>query len=122
MSDSPEPAAKPKRQRRTKAELEEIRQAKLKAEADKPLTAGFWGLIAGVLFFVTACFYIDMLSLVNYRSSSSDSGLGEIVIFVLALIYSALGRTWGTLIFGLIGLFCLYKAIRRRIQVGSWND
>ncbi len=122
MSDSPEPAAKPKRQRRTKAELEEIRQAKLKAEANKPLTAGFWGLIAGVLFFVTACFYIDMLSLVNYRSSSSDSGLGEIAIFILALIYSALGRTWGTLIFGLIGLFCLYKAIQRRVQVGSWND
>lgn len=124
MTDTPEPEAKPKRPRKTKAEREVERQARMKAEAEKPLTAGFWGILAGLLFFLTACFFIDILSLMNYQSSSSSSSsaAGEIVVFILALIYSALGRTWGTLIFGAIGLFCLYKAIQRRRQVGSWDQ
>ncbi|MBI1281137.1 MAG: hypothetical protein GC179_23625 [Anaerolineaceae bacterium] len=124
MTDTPEPDAKPKRPRKSKAEREAERQAKLKAEADKPLTAGFWGLLAGVMLILTGCFYIDVLSLANYRSqsSSSDGMTGEIVVFVLAIIYMLLGRTWGTLIFGLIGLFCLYKSVQRRWQVGSWDQ
>lgn len=123
MTDSPEADVKPKRPRKTKAEREAERQARLKAEADKPLSASFWALMAGVLLFLTACFYIDILTVMNYRStsSSSDAATGEIVVFVLGLVYSFLGRTWGTVIFGAIGLFCLYKAIRRRMLDGSWN-
>ena len=123
MTDTPEPDVKPKRPRKTKAEREAARLARAQAEAAKPLPAGFWGLLAGVLFFVTACFYIDMFTLLNYRSTSSSSNeaTGEIVIFVLALIYNALGKTWGTLIFGVIAAFCLYKTIQRRILDGRWN-
>ncbi|MCA0457264.1 MAG: hypothetical protein LCI00_25050 [Chloroflexi bacterium] len=123
MTDAPEPDDKPKRPRKTKAEREAERQAQMKAEAEKPLTAAFWGILAGVLLFLTVCFFVDILSVINYQSTSSSSqgATGEIVMVVLATIYSALGRTWGTLIFGAIGLFCLYKAIRRRMQVGSWD-
>ena len=123
MTDSPEPQPKPKRPRKTKAEREAANQARLKAIADKPLTAGFWGILAGLMLFFTACFYIDMMTLLNFRptSSSSSGATGEIAVFVLAVIYSLLGRTWGTLIFGLIGLFCLYKSIRRRVQSGTWD-
>lgn len=124
MTDAPEPDAKPKRPRKSKAERKAERQAKLKAEAEKPLTAGFWGLLAGLMLVLTGCFYIDVLSLANYQSQSNNSNsmTGEIVVFVLAIIYMLLGRTWGTLIFGLIGLFCLYKSVQRRWQVGSWDQ
>lgn len=124
MTDSPEPSAKPKRTRKTKAERDAARQERAQAEANKPLSAGFWGLGAGLMLFFTTCFYLDMMTLLNFRSTSTSSGgaTGEIVVFILAAIYSLLGRTWGTLIFGLIGLFCLYKSIRRRLQSGTWND
>ncbi len=123
MTDEPEPVDKPKRSRKTKAEREAEQQAAIKAEAEKPLSAAFWGILAGVLLSLTLCFFVDILSVLNYQSGSSSSGSagGEIVVVILATIYGFLGRTWGTLIFGLIGLFCLYKAISRRMKVGSWD-
>ena len=82
MTDSPEPEVGGKRPRKTKAEREAERQAKLKAEADKPIDPVVWILFGGTLLVVTLFMFLD-----PYGSTNTQTRGAEGVQFVLAIIY-----------------------------------
>ena len=98
MTDSPEPEAIPKRPRKTKAEREAERQAKLKVEADKPIDPLVWVLFGGILLVVTLFMFLD-----PYGSTNTQTRGAEGVQIVLAVIYGVLGKSLATLLLGGIG-------------------
>ncbi len=98
MTDSPEPDAIPKRPRKTKAERETDRQAKLKAEADKPIDPIVWILFGGVLLVVTLFMFLD-----PYGSTNTQTRGAEGVQIVLAVIYGVLGKNLATILLGGVG-------------------
>lgn len=106
MSDSPEPTAKPKRQRRTKAEMEEIRQAELKAEADKPIDPVVWIVLGAALLIVTLFMFLDPTSTTGTQTRGSEG-----VQIVLVIIYGILGKNLATLILGGLGGLSLIVGI-----------
>ena len=98
MTDSPEPDAIAKRPRKTKAEREAERQAKLKAEADKPIDPIVWILFGGILLVVTLFMFLD-----PYGSTNTQTRGAEGVQIVLAVIYGILGKNLATILLGGIG-------------------
>lgn len=106
MTDSTEPEGLPKRPRKTKAEREAERQAKLQAEADKPIDPVVWILLGGVLVVVTLFMFLD-----PYGSTNTQTRGAEGVQFVLAIIYSILGKNLATLLLGGLGSISLIVGI-----------
>lgn len=118
MTDSPEPQVKPKRPRKTKAEREAARQAKLQAEADKPIDPVVWILFGGILLIVTFFMFID-----PYGTTTTDTRGAEGVQFVLAIIYGILGKNLATALLGGIGaislIFGIVGWIKKRFGQGE---
>ncbi|MEP6987010.1 MAG: hypothetical protein ABI970_15500 [Chloroflexota bacterium] len=106
MTDSPEQEATPKHPRKTKAEREAERQAKLKAEADKPLDPMIWILFGGILLIVTVVMFIDPFGATDTQTRGAEG-----VQFVLAIIYSVLGKNVATLLLGALGSISLIVGI-----------
>ena len=106
MTDLPEPEAVPKRPRKSKAEREAERQAKLKAEADKPIEPMVWILFGGILLLVTLFMFLD-----PYGSTNTQTRGAEGVQIVLAIIYGILGKNLATLLLGSIGSISLIVGI-----------
>ena len=106
MIDSPEPEAIPKRSRKTKAERETEHQAKLKAEADKPINPVVWILLGGILMVITLVMFLD-----PYGSTNTQTRGAEGVQFVLAIIYGILGKNLATLLLGGISSISLIVGI-----------
>jgi len=106
MTDSPEPEAIPKRPRKTNAEREAERQAKLKAEADKPIDPVVWILLGGVLLVVTLFMFLD-----PYGSTNTQTHGAEGVQIILAIIYGVLGKNLATALLGGIGSISLVVGI-----------
>ena len=102
MTDSPEQEVAVKRPRKIKAEREAERQAKLQAEADKPIDPTVWMLFGGILLVVTFFMYID-----PYGSVTTDTRGAEGVQIVLAIIYGILGKNLATALLGGIGAISL---------------
>ena len=106
MTDSPESEVKPKRPRNSKAERDAERQAKLKAEADKPIDPLVWVLFGGILLAVTMFMFLD-----PYGSTNTQTRGAEGVQIVLAVIYGVLGKNLATLLLGGIGTISLVWGI-----------
>ena len=104
MTDSPEPQAK--RPRRTKAEREAERQAKLKAEIDKPIDPVVWIFLGMILLVVTLAMFLD-----PYGATDTQTRGAEGVQFVLAIIYSILGKNLATALLGGLGGLSLIVGI-----------
>ena len=106
MTDSPEPKTTPTPPRKTKAEREAERQAKLKSETDKPIDPIVWILLGAVLLVVTLFMFLD-----PYGSTNTQTRGAEGVQFVLAIIYGVLGKNLATLLLGSIGTISLIVGI-----------
>jgi hypothetical protein len=106
MTDSPEPEATPKRPRKSKTEREAERQAKLKAEADKPIDPIVWIVLGGVLLLVTLFMFLD-----PYGSTNTQTRGAEGVQMVLAIIYGILGKNLATVLLGGVGAISLIAGI-----------
>jgi hypothetical protein len=106
MTDAPEAEATPKRPRKTKAEREAERQAKLKAEADKPIDPIVWILLGGILLAVTLVMFLD-----PYGSTNTQTRGAEGVQIVLAIIYGILGKNLATILLGGLGSISLIVGI-----------
>ena len=100
MTDSPKPP------RKTKTEREAERQAKLKAEIDKPIDPIIWILLGGVLLLITLFMFLD-----PYGSTNTQTRGAEGVQVVLAIIYGILGKNLATLLLGGIGSISLIVGI-----------
>ncbi len=96
MTDSPEPQAK--LPRKSKAEREAARQAKLKAELDKPIEPVIWIFLGVILLVVTLAMFLD-----PYGSTSTQTRGAEGVQIVLAVIYGILGKNLATVVLGGLG-------------------
>ncbi len=100
MTDSPEPElkAKPKRARKTKAEREAERQAKLITELNKPIDPAIWLGFGGILLGIAVFMLLDPYTALNTQTRGAEG-----VQLVLAVIYSVLGKNVATILLGSIG-------------------
>lgn len=107
MTTNPEP--KPRRKRRTKAEMEAARAAKLAEDAAKPLLEPkAWMVFGGLLLVVGLCIYLDPIGFEQADSSNSETWLK----IILELLIVVLGKNPVSLTLGVLGGLAVLWGIR----------
>ncbi|MEO8612632.1 MAG: hypothetical protein ABI690_32360 [Chloroflexota bacterium] len=103
----------PKSRRKTPAEKEAERIARMKAEAEKPLDPKIWFALGAILLIVAGFIYIDPVTFAEAGNSGND---GMWVRDVLVLIVGILGHVPTVLVLAVIGLLSI------GMGVWGWMD
>jgi hypothetical protein len=109
------PAQKPRRQRRTKAEMDAIRaakQAKALEEANKPIDPQIWLLLGGLLLFVGACIFFDPIGFSEGGQPSSQTWIFVILVMAVGI----LGKNPTAIVLIVLALLSLGWGVRGWIQ------
>ena len=94
----------PKRKRKTKAQKEADRMARMKADAEKPLDPKIWFTLGAILLGIAGFIYIDPVTFAN-AGNSGNSGMW--IRDLLVILVGILGKTPTVVVLAVIGLLSI---------------
>jgi hypothetical protein len=109
ITEPPTTKPKPRRKRKTKAEKEAERMAKMAAEADKPIDPQIWLTLGGILLLLGVCIYVDP---VGFADASQQTRGTTWIQVILEFAVAFAGKNPTAAVLSIIGLLSLGWGIR----------